>query len=86
MRFKVTRVKINSAGAKAILTSGEVAADLASRAEAVASACNGASTWGGYHASSSTSGTRARAWVRSSDRRNDEARDNRMIHNLDAGA
>lgn len=58
---------------------------LEGKAEAVRDACIADSTWGGYAASPVTDdGTRARSRVWSFDDRNDEARDNRMVKNLDA--
>lgn len=57
---------------------------LVERAEAIAQACNDDSTWGGYHAV--VDEDRQSARVYSADGRNDEARDQRLLRNLDAGA
>lgn len=55
------------------------------RAEAIADACNEESAWGGYEFDDA-SGEWPRARVWSADSRADEARDNRLIRNLDAGS
>jgi hypothetical protein len=77
------RVEVNSQGAAAILNSPAVAADLLRRAHAIADASNAESEWGGYNAEDA-SGKRARAkvWCENAA---DEARQQRLIKNLDAG-
>lgn len=56
------------------------------KVEAIAAACNAESAWGGYASAASIDGDRVRGRVWSFDDRNDEARDNRMVKHLDAGA
>ena len=56
-------------------------ADLEARAAAVADACNRDSSWGGYYSGAGSDGT-VRVW--SADARSDEARDQRLLRNLDA--
>lgn len=59
---------------------------LAGRGEAIAAACNAESQWGGYHATPvEFDGHTSFQRVYAADGRNDEARDNRLIKNLDAG-
>ena len=75
------KLKWNPAGLAAI----DAAASrlLEERAAAIAEACNRDSSWGGYHSAPSSDGQAAQVW--SADARNDEARDQRLIRNLDAG-
>lgn len=75
------RVEINPAGMAEIRRLA--GAMLAERATAIEDACNAQSSWGGYHSAVDSSGMTARVW--SADRRNDEARDQRLLRFLDAG-
>lgn len=79
------RVEVKRSAIRALLTSEAVRADVARRAEAVADACNRASSWGGYEA---THGGRSRArslvWTIEREAVADNARNNRIIRNLDA--
>lgn len=79
------RVKINRAGIKALMRSDGALAAVAVKGEAIAAACNEQSSWGGYYSAAAVGPDRARARVWSADNRNDEARDNRLMKNLDAG-
>lgn len=82
-----TRVRMSRGWADAIFRDPRVQADLTRRAEAIAAACNSDSAWGGYFgAGQSGSDSRPHAYVWCADGRNDEDRDNRMLHNFDAGA
>lgn len=76
----MTRVVYNLAGLAEIKRLA--GALLAERARAIEAACNADSSWGGYHSAVDASGMSARVW--SADRRNDEARDQRLLRNLDA--
>lgn len=68
------------------IMAGEAARKLVNEmADATRAVCNEESSWGGYDSADASSDVRARARVWSYDG-NDEARDNRMIKNLDAGA
>lgn len=62
--------------------------DLERRAAAIAAAANAESSWGGYESEVDTSGSRprARVWNIKPEAQDDEARNNRIIRNLDAGA
>lgn len=73
-----------AAGLKAIDRSPQALALLEEKAKAIADACNQQSSWGGYAYAARIEPERARARVWSYDNRNDEARDHRMIKNLDA--
>lgn len=77
------RVKINSAGAAALLKSGEVAADLERRAQSIQA---GAGV--GYTADVRQGRTRQRAMVRtdSFDAARDNAKNNTLLKNLGRGA
>lgn len=59
--------------------------DLRARAKRIADACNQASSWGGYSSEVSTTGSRPRARVWSYGAHDDEARQQRLVKNLDAG-
>lgn len=78
------RAKLNRRGIRSLLNSDEALALVASKGEAIAEACNSQSSWGGYFTAASADGVRARAKVWSADGRNDEARDQRLVRNLDA--
>lgn len=54
-------------------------------AESIAEACNAESSWGGYDSAASNDGYTATGRVWEFDNREDEARNNRLIRNLDAG-
>lgn len=79
-------VRVSRAAIRDMLTSDSVRADIARRAEAVADACNAESSWGGYKA---THGGRSRArssvWTVEPEAVADNARNNRIVRNLDAG-
>lgn len=62
----------------------EIQALIEAKTKAIEDACNAQSSWGGYHSAVSVNNDRIRGRVWSADRRNDEARDNRLLHNLDA--
>lgn len=62
-----------------------VEALIKAKAKAIEDACNSQSSWGGYASAVSVNSDRVRGRVWSYDDRNDEARDNRLVHNLDAG-
>lgn len=84
----MARVKLDWRGAEgleALVKSEEGLAIVAAKAEAIAAACNAESSWGGYASSARIDSDRARAHVWSFDNRVDEARDNRILRNLDAG-
>jgi hypothetical protein len=73
-------------GIREIMSGPEARELVKSLADADRDACNEESSWGGYASTEDSDDVRARARVWSFDNRNDEARDNRMIRNLDAGA
>lgn len=78
------RVKINSAGARAILRSEKVRADLERRARAVANAAGGAPD---FEVESQIGSNRARASVRTAteEGRRAEATSRRLSSSIDAG-
>lgn len=80
------RVRVNSQAIREIMSSPDVADDLARRAADIAQACNDESEWGGYYSAVSTDGTRARARVWNIKRgyEDDESRNNRMIRGMDS--
>lgn len=82
-----SRLKFNRGAIRALMNTPEVAAELEARAAAVAAAANAESSWGGYHSALSTGGVRphAHVWNVKRGAADDEARNNRMIRNLDAG-
>ncbi len=80
------KLKFNPAAFDEILGGSEALEMVRSKGEAIAEACNSDSSWGGYFSAATTDGDRARARVWSADNRNDEARDQRLVRNLDAGA
>jgi hypothetical protein len=79
------RIRFKKQGFPAIMAGPEAQEMLDRRARAITAACNNDSTWGGYHYAVSRDAVRARARIWSADARNDEARDQRLIRNLDAG-
>lgn len=79
------RVQVRRRGIQQIMTSPKMRAEIERRAAAVAAACNAQSSWGGYESGAeSLNRIRASANVWTTDLRatRDEARSNRMIHNL----
>lgn len=86
-KFQVAsvRVKINSKGARALLTSDEVADDLQARAERIAAAAGG--TDEGYVAEKTGGPARARSIVitTSYSAQAHEARDRTLTRSIDAG-
>lgn len=76
------RMKFNKGAIKQLLTMPAAQAMVDREGERVASACNGQSSWGGYHAASEPGGSRARARVYEGDARNEEARNQRLVRNL----
>lgn len=86
------RVRINSAGAKAILTSSAVRADLMSRAERIAARANGMVSSDemrndAFMASDASSTSRARAHVYTASPHgiNAQNKNNVLLKSLDAG-
>lgn len=81
------RLKFNAGAIRRLMEDPAVAADVASRAAAVADAANAGSSWGGYEYEVSTAGARprARVWNVKSGAADDESRNNRLIRSLDAG-
>lgn len=70
-----------------LLTSPAVRADIARRAQAVADACNRDSSWGGYVAShGGRSRARSAVWTIEPEAVADNARNQRLLKNLDAGS
>jgi len=80
------RLEFNREALRQIMSGPEARALVNGMADATRDACNAESSWGGYESADASDDIRARARVWSYDNRNDEARDNRMIRNLDAGA
>jgi hypothetical protein len=82
------KVKLISSGARKILASAEVKADLLRRIEAIEQACTAESSWGGYYSAVTTDGERssAKVWSISSNLSESHDRHQRMIRNLDVGA
>lgn len=80
------KLKIHREAIRDILQSDEALEVVRAKGEAIADACNDQSSWGGYFTHAGIDGTRARARVWSADGRGDEARDNRLVRNLDAGS
>ena len=82
----MAKVKVNRDEFRRLRTSPAALALVASRAEAIAAACNAASSWGGYEARSSAAGNRARAQVWTIEREAvvDNARNQRLIRNIGA--
>lgn len=84
----MARVRLDwhrAAGLEALVKSPEALAIVEEKAQAIAAACNAESSWGGYDSAARIDNDRARARVWSFDDRDDEARDNRILKNLDAG-
>lgn len=73
-----------AAGLRAIDRSPQALALVEAKVKAIADACNAESSWGGYAFAAAIHPDRVRGTVWSYDNRVDEARDNRMIRNLDA--
>ena len=83
----MAKVKFKNGAIRKLMADPAVVADLERRAKAVADACNVQSSWGGYHSAVSTEGNRPRARVWSVGPKADEdnARNQRMLRNMDAG-
>lgn len=79
------RIRFKPQAFPELMAGPEAEAMLEQRARAIADACNSDSSWGGYFYAVTKDGVRARARIWSADDRNDEARDQRLIRNLDAG-
>lgn len=81
------KLKFNNRAIAKLMEDPQVVADLEKRAAAVRDACNSQSTWGGYYSAVSTEGNRPRARVWSVGPKADEdnARNQRLIRNLQAG-
>ena len=81
------RWRPNRAALRQLLDDPAVVADTQRRAEAIAQACNSQSTWGGYVARPDDDADRARSVVLNvdPDASPDEARNLRMLSNMDAG-
>ncbi|HEY4268414.1 MAG TPA: hypothetical protein VGM94_09510 [Galbitalea sp.] len=78
------RLKWNQPAFVAIDTAPKALELVRSKVDAIAAACNEQSSWGGYASGAAIHPDRVRGTVWSFDNRVDEARDNRMIRNLDA--
>lgn len=78
------RVKVHGKRYPEFMAGAPAQALLDQMGKAVADACNAESSWGGYHYAVHVDERRARVHIWSADRRNDEARDQRLIRNLDA--
>lgn len=81
------RVTINGQGIRECMSTPELWAEMARRAEAIKDACNGDSSWGGYESGLEERNWRASANVWTIDNRGlkDEQRWNRLLRNVDAG-
>ena len=82
-----TKLRFNVDDFARIRTEEKVLADLRERAKKIADACNMQSTWGGYYSAAVVRGDRARArvWSIGPKAAEDNARNQRLIRNLDAG-
>lgn len=82
-----TKLKFNVNDFARIRTEEKVLADLRARAERIKDACNAQSSWGGYYSAATVRGdrVRARVWSIGPKAREDNARNQRLIRNLDAG-
>lgn len=81
-----SKVKVLRANYHEIMAGPGAKAMIERKAEAITDACNRESSWGGYLHDDASSAIRARQHIWSADARNDEARDQRLVRNLDAGA
>jgi hypothetical protein len=84
----MARVTIHRDQFRALRTSAKAQALVDAAAERIAAACNGQSTWGGYEASSRPNPTQRAAayvWTIEPEAVADNARNQRLIRNLDAG-
>lgn len=82
------RLKFKRGAFAELRTQPKVRADIERRAAAVAAACNADSTWGGYKSgpeAQNQSRAAANVWTVSAGAREDNARNQRMIRNLQAG-
>jgi hypothetical protein len=80
------KVVIHEAAVRELLTSAAVQSDLERRGAGIAAACNADSTWGGYESGPVPGDPTAKVNVWSIGADDDEARRNRLVRNLDAGA
>lgn len=81
------KLRFNLRDFERIRTEAKVLADLKARAERIEAACNGQSSWGGYESEAEMGRTRAvaRVWSIGPEAVEDNARNQRLIRNLDAG-
>lgn len=79
------RVVIHEAARKQLLKSSSVQDDLNARGQAIADACNAQSSWGGYKSGPSAGSDTAKTNVWSIGDHDDEARQQRLPRNMDAG-
>ena len=80
------RIRMNIKGIVDILQSEKSVEMAESAAERIRDASNAQSTWGGYFSARSSEGyPRARVWPIGPDASTDNARNQRLIRNLDAG-
>ena len=82
-----TKLRWNLDDFERIRREAKVLADLKQRAERIEAACNAQSSWGGYESEAEMGRTRAvaRVWTITSGAVADNARNQRLIRNLDAG-
>lgn len=79
------RVVMNPEGVKKVLNDPRIQKALEERAAAIAKACNAESSWGGYESGPVEEKDTARANVWTIGDHDDEARQQRLVKNLDAG-
>ncbi|MFT4081186.1 MAG: hypothetical protein QM638_01240 [Nocardioides sp.] len=82
----ITGLKFDEAAIKKLLSSEEVQDDLNRRGQAIADACNADSSWGGYESGPVDGAEVASVNVWSIGENDDEARRQRLIRFMDAGA
>jgi hypothetical protein len=80
------KVVVHEGAVHELLTSTAVQRDLERRGAAIAAACNADSAWGGYDSGPVPGDPTAKVNVWSIGENDDEARRNRLVRNLDAGA
>lgn len=82
------RVEVDREAIRQLLRSSEARDMLARKAKAVEDACNADSEWGGYHSAAGVGPDRARArvWSVGPAANEDNARNQRLVRNLSAGA
>lgn len=76
------RLKFRGGAIPQILKSDAALEIVKAHGERTAEACNSASSWGGYFTYAEVGNHRARAVVLAADGRTDEARDQRLLRNL----